>query len=469
MLWFGIAAEERPVMLTVALATVLVPLNSTMIAVALPGIARDFGSGLSSAGWPVTGYLVAMASLQPLGGKLGDRFGRRRVILAGLSVFGVASLAAAAAPSLPLLMAFRILQAVSGALVMPNGAALVRTMLPAERRTRGVGLVGAAAGLAAALGPPLGGALVNAVEWRAIFLVNVPIVAAAVFTGWRALPRDAARAGWGGTFDSAGAVMLPSFLISVAALLVFSGRGLHPGVLAAWGTATALGAAAFLAWELRQADPVFQPRFFRQRAFLAANLAVCLSNMAMYSRLLVVPILLAARGGHSALHIGLILTSLSAGMALLTPVGGRIADELGRRWPSVAGFVLLAGGAVWIAAGGGDVSVAALIGGLALAGIGLGVANPGVSTSAVESLDRSQAGSASGVFSTSRYLGSIVGSAVLAGLLGAGRDRLVQVETVFVIIAVAAAGSVLAAMALRSRPPGEAWPRDSASGGDSNR
>jgi MFS family permease len=139
--------------LTVALGTMLAPLNSTMIAVAMPGVMDEFHAGFGTAGWLVTAYLIAMASLQPVAGKLGDRIGRCRLVLGGLLGFGLASLAAAAAPHLWVLISFRVLQAVAGALIVPNGAALVREIVPVERRGGRFGLIGAAVALAAAVGP----------------------------------------------------------------------------------------------------------------------------------------------------------------------------------------------------------------------------------------------------------------------------------------------------------------------------
>ena len=174
---------ERGVLATVALGTMLAPLNSTMIAVALPSVIQEFDADVASAGWLVTAYLIAMASLQPVAGKLGDRVGRRPLILGGVACFGLASLAAAWTSSLTALLFFRVLQAVAGAIAVPNGAALLREVIPAERRAGRFGLVGAAIALAAAAGPPLGGLLVGQAGWRAIFLVNVVLVVPAVLIG----------------------------------------------------------------------------------------------------------------------------------------------------------------------------------------------------------------------------------------------------------------------------------------------
>ncbi len=153
----GAPRNETAILITVALATVLAPLNSTMIGVALPVIMGEFSIDLESGSWLVIAYLITMAALQPVGGKLGDRFGRRPLIIGGLIYFALASLAAGTASSFSELMIFRIQQAIAGAIVMPNGMALLREVVPAERRASRIGLLGSAIVLGAAAGPPLGG------------------------------------------------------------------------------------------------------------------------------------------------------------------------------------------------------------------------------------------------------------------------------------------------------------------------
>src|SRR5215213_9442983 len=182
------ASSDRAVLAAVALGGTLLPLNSTMIAVALPDIASDTGGGVAASSWLVTAYVVAMATLGPFAGRLGDRLGRRRVLLWGLVAFAFASLAAGAAPSLELLIVARLGQAVAGSLVFPNAIALLRDALPEGRRAAGFGLLGSAVGAAAAVGPVAGGLLVGGFGWRAIFLVNVPVVCAAVMLSLRSLP-----------------------------------------------------------------------------------------------------------------------------------------------------------------------------------------------------------------------------------------------------------------------------------------
>ena len=433
----------------------LAPLNSTMIAVALPEVMDEFEVGLASAGWLVTAYLVAMASLLPVTGKLGDRLGHRRLFLAGLALFGVSSLAASAAPDLWVLLAFRTLQAVGAALIVPTGAALLRDAVPVERRGMAFGYIGAAVAVAAASGPPLGGVLVEAAGWRAIFYVNVLLVLPALAVGWRRLPPTLPPS-LKGRFDFVGATMLVVVLVGAAALLMSLGRSPHGSVLVVGAVAVVAVGAALLLHELRHPDPVLRLRLFQNRAFAAASAGIGLGNLAMYTLLLSVPLLLVDLHDSSILHVGLVLTALSASMILLAPFGGRLADRYGRRRPTAVGLALMAVGALPIGLMGAAISLSALVVGLTLVGIGLGLATPGLQTSAVESVTSEDSGVAFGVYSTSRYLGSIVGSALLAGLLGTDRADLDGLDTVFAIVFVAAVLAAFASLGLRPRPEARA-------------
>ena len=442
-------SRERGIIATVALATMLAPLNSTMIAVALPRVIEEFGSDVSAAGWLVTAYLITMASLQPVAGKLGDRFGRRPLILGGVAGFGLASIAAAWAPSLPALLTFRVLQAVAGAIALPNGAALLREVIPPERRAGRFGLVGAAIAFAAAAGPPLGGFLVKHGGWQALFEVNLVVVVPALLIGWRSIPVMPAR-DIHHTFDLSGSLLLLALLVGGAAVLTNGAR--FGGPLAALIGLGAL-AGTFLWRELRHPDPVLQPRLFRSQTFAAANAAIALSNLAMYTTLLAIPILLSRRPGWESDEVGLVLAAMSTGMVLLSPMGGRLADHWGRRWPTVIGLFLLSLGLLPLAWTGGAVSTSALLGGLGLAGAGLGLSSAGMQTAALEAVAAKDSGVASGVFSTSRYLGSIVGSSVLGGMLGTTADGVAGFKQVFVMAVAAAFVSAFVSVGLHDHPP----------------
>ena len=435
-------------LLTAALGTMLMPLNSTMIAVALPDIVEDLEVSLASSAWLVSGYLIAQASLQPLAGKLGDRFGRRPLILGGLGSFAVVSLGAALAPTLGVLIACRILQAVTGAMVFPNAFALVRELLPERRRGAAFGMLGSAIGLAAAAGPPVGGALVELGGWRAIFLVNLPWIAAALWLALRTVPERVAGAGRG-RFDSIGAVALSLLLASAAWLM-------HPGDVAAWiipagVVVLAILTAWFVRFELGREDPVLQPRFLRVRPFAAATASVGLSNLALYGTLLAVPVLLASRPGWSGAEIGIALAAMSVPMLAVSPLGGWLSDRAGRRIAATTGLALVSAALVPLAIAGEDVTIALLIGSLALIGTGIGLSNAAVQAAGVEALEPRDAGVASGIFSTGRYVGGIASASLVAALVtGAQGDY----GLLFTIEAAAALLATLLALALPGRHAG---------------
>jgi EmrB/QacA subfamily drug resistance transporter len=443
-----LAGDELGLIVAVALGAMLAPLNSTMIAVALPHLTIDLGTDAFASTWLVTTYLIIMAALQPVAGKLGDRFGRRSLMLGGVAGFGLASLGAACATSLSALIGLRALQAVAGALAFPNGVALLREYIPAGRRAGRSGMVGAAVAAAAAVGPALGGLLVSLAGWRAIFIANLALVIPALLLGWHAIPAETMQRARR-PFDLLGALLLAALLAGVVALLMPGQYSRHT----IWfgGASLLLGLVLFLWYESRQPDPALQPRLFRHRTFAAATAAVGLSNLAMYTILLVLPVYLGQRAAWNSAQIGLALALLSAGSVALAPIGGRLADRFGRRWPTVGGMALLALGLLPLGLGGAGFAEL-LLAGLALAGAGLGLGAAGLQTSAVEAVARGESGMAAGVFSTSRYLGSIVGTSLLAHMLapsGAG------IDAVFALAFGAALAAMLSALALEvSHVPG---------------
>lgn len=446
---------ELRLTVAVALATMLAPLNSTMIAVALPPIAAQFDAG-ASVPWLVTGYLIAMASLQPVAGKLGDRLGRRPLILGGLAVFAVASLGAALAPTFGWLLSFRVLQGVAGALAFPNGAALLRDAIPGARRGRRFGLVGAGASLAAAIGPPVAGVLVWLSGWQSIFYVNVLLIVPALWLGWTTFP-PAQRRAEQRPFDLAGSALLSVALIAVAVQLTHRGPS-GVGSLAIWALAL-LATVVFALVEWRHPDPAVQLRLFGRRAFAAANVGIASGNFAMYVTLLSVPLLLAGRSGGS-IGAGAVLAAMSGAMFVASPIGGALADRWGRRRPALLGMALMATGTVALVVFGSGLSIPVLVGALMLIGLGVGTGTPALQTTAVEAAPARDAGMASGVYTTSRYLGSIVGSALLAQLLGGAQLRgpgavalgPAAAGTVFAMVAGAAVLALLAAFGLQDRP-----------------
>ena len=396
----------------IAIGTALAPLNSTMIAVALPDIQRSFGVSVTATALLVTIYLVAMAAGQPIGGRLGDLFGRRRVYLLGLVWFAAASAGCAFAPSLEWLIVFRTQQALAGALSFPNGAAMVREAVSPQRRGSAFGVVGMATGLAAASGPPLGGALAHAFGWPAIFWANVPVVGTAILLGWRSLPRKT-TGGDRPPFDVVGSGLLTASLGAVLVIPMLLRLG-QPVLAAIGGLAGIMFAVGFVRWELSARSPVVDVRLFARPHFAAACASIGLSNLVMYTTLLALPLYLEGVRGLGVQVAGAVLVALSAFAALWGPVGGRWTDKRGRWLPAVAGAAILLFGAVMLTAAVNRPGIGFLAAALATMGLGLGMAGAPVQTAAVEAVPMQATGSAAGIFSTARYLGSVTGSTILA-------------------------------------------------------
>ncbi len=457
------ARVERRVVAGAALAAMLAPLNSTMIAVALPSIRAQFQVGVGSLAWLVTGYLVVMASLQPVAGRLGDRLGRRPLLLGGLALFAFASVAAANAPGFAWLVAARLLQAAAASLALPNASALLRVLVPAVRRGRVFGWLGTATSLAAATGPLLAGLLISMAGWQAIFWVNLALVVPSVLLVHRAMPdsQTASRPGPGSAFDFAGAAALSAILGSGATLVVLT-RHYGPLQIAEAVTLAAV-AVGFVFYEARQAVPVLQPRLFRRRAFSAAASGIALGNFTMYVSLLTVPILMASRRGWTAAGAGWLLTAMTGAQLVCAPCGGWLADARGRRAPAVAGLGGMSAGAVLLAVAGGSVGIAQLAVGLALIGGGIGLAGAALQTAACESVTAADAGLALGMYSTSRYLGSILGSSLLAQILQRFGDVPSTFGGVFDMIALAALLSAVAGLGVPGRAPAVSAPPAAAS------
>jgi DHA2 family methylenomycin A resistance protein-like MFS transporter len=441
---------EREVMITAALGTMLAPLNSTMIVVALPEILDDFGRSLAWGSWIVLSYLVAMAAVQPLGGSLGDRYGRRRLFLVGLSGFLVATVVAALAWRIEVLLAARTVQAITGAVAIPNGTALVRTLVPIQRQGRAFGTIGSGIAFAAAAGPPLGGLITDGLGWRWIFLANILLIAPAFALASR-LPRDR-PAGVPARFDLAGAALMTSALVTLALALTswrLKGIPLWAGPLLALLGVTA---AELLRRHVRaHPRPVVSLGVFRRPGFAAATATVLLSNMAMYTTLLALPVFLTRRLDWGSSRVGLLLAGLSMQMVVFSPVGGWLADRRGKRVPATLGTALIALGTVPLIALGTGWTWWMLLIPLVVVGVGIGLSAAPVQATAIQAVPSSEAGQAAGMFSTMRYLGSILGSAGMAAILAGDPPAISAFRVLFALLLVASLGALLSASRLEPR------------------
>lgn len=411
------------------LAASLMPLNSTMIAVAVPAIAREVDHDPATVTQAlVATYLVAAIALQSPGGKLGDRVGQWRAFAVGQILLMAGAIAGFLAPSLLLLAVSRVVMASGGAIVVPATIALMRTELPEEKRGRAFGIFGSVMSLAAGIGPLVGGELVRLFDWPSIFLANVPILAlsALLAATARHVPTERNRT----RFDWPGSVLLAAALSClVSATEVSGGRSL---ALVVVGAALVV---PFVAVERRAADPVVAFRLFGNPRFVAGTLVIGLLNLVMYGLLFEIPLVLVERFGLDAGSTGRVIVVMMLAMVVTSTLAGRLTDWVGPRPLGVAGtLVCLAGVLVLWLAPLGSAGAARLP--LALLGVGIGLANPAAQTASMAVVARADSGMAAGLSSTMRYLGGIVGVALLQ--LGYDRSLTVFVGTLVITLGCAA-------------------------------
>lgn len=446
-----------PLLLAVSsLGAVLAPLNSTMIAVALPEIRHEFGLSHATAGWLISGYLIAMAVAQPLGGRLGDQVGRIRVFRTGLLAFLVLSIGAMLAPTFALLVAFRMAQAVAGAVLIPNGMAMLRTGAPPERLGRLNGINGSILSAAAASGPLLGAAALALGSWRLVFLLSLPFPIAALIL----LPRlhlEEVRTTVRAPVDWLGTALFVGLLGGVTLQLSVLRDGEDPATSAVrWLAVVAVG-AAFIWRQWVTPAPAAEWRLFRARSFSAATAFVLLTNLTMYTTLLMIPFFVKDVQGKSTQLSGLLLGAMSICVAIIAPLGGRLSDAFGRRPLSLAGSALaLVGAIALLAVLRTDASAISLAACLGVLGVGLGLGTGPSVTAAIESAPVGLAGSASGTSSMMRYIGGILGAGLLAGVLSDGAGGHADVATfrfVGLVVVATAALACAAAAFLHTFPP----------------
>ena len=441
------------VLATVSLGVLLAPLNSTMLAVALPRLRDEFDVSAAAAAWLVSGYLIAMAVVQPVAGRLGDEIGRERVFRWALLAFLVVSLGAACSPFYGLLVLFRILQAVFGAALMPNGMAMLRAAVPPEQFGRFAGMNSAVIGSAAAGGPLLGGLILDLGSWRWLFVANVPVVLGALLMA-RLLAPSTSQAARSVRTDWIG---LGVFAVLLVAVTLALNQLRSDRLLFVWLTVGTVALGWVFWWQQRRSkNPTAAWSLFRRRSFVGASSHILLMNLAMYTTLLAIPFFVTDIQGRDAAAAGVLLSAMAILQAATSPIVGRLSDVVGRRTPALAGSVLaVLAAAALVALISRDVPLLVLAIPVALLGLGVGLGFVSASAAAVESVPVHLSGSAAGTQSMMRYLGSIVGSGFLAGLLtleGGGDAGITTFRLLFAVVLAFALVSIAAAALIRPRP-----------------
>ena len=426
-------------MLGLASGAILVPLNSTMLAVALPDVMGEFSLGANQVSSLVSLYLGTVAIVLPIAGTLGDRFGSRPVFLAGVLGFGAASLVAAITSSFEVLELARILQASAGALVSTSSAVLLRESAPPARRGEAFGIFDLLVSTSAAVGPFVGGVIVAWFGWRAMFLVAAPIaLLAALLVGvvLRGDPgRHAAARGSARTLDVPGLALLGA---AIGAFLIgIQGGAATPFEHGVWLGASAGLLVAFVAVELRQQDPAIDPRLFTRRPFAAATIGVFGMTVVLHGCFVAVPLLVELVLREPATTSGIVLLGIAGVSAVVAPLGGRASDRQGRRRVVVLGSVVSALGLTALALPGAVASAVVVGALLGVVGLGMGLSGSPRQAAALESVDTARAGMAAGAYYSARYVGGAVGASVMGALLG-GTVLAGGVSLGFGVLAVAA-------------------------------
>ena len=407
--WYILAA--------LALGMFMALLDATIVNIAVPAIITDLGTSITQVSWVLNAYNITLVVLFLSMGRIADRYGKKRVFLAGLVIFTLFSLACGFAPNIEFLIVFRVGQAVGAAGMVPVSLAIMLGVFPRSQHGMAVGIWGAVGSIAAALGPGLGGLLVTYGSWHWIFFVNVPIGIAAFVAAVILVPesRGGERAGSG--------VDVPGIALSAVGIFALT-LALVQGNQWGWTSARILGlvalwavtAALFVVWELRTSSPMLDLRLFRIRPFTAANASMLLVGTAMGGAIFLLVIFMVTVMGYSELRAALSITPLPLTALVLAPFVGRRVDKVGPRGAAAAGGLFFTAGLVALAFLDASATTGDVIWRVMLVGAGIAFSMPTLMSAGMTSLPDRVRGVGSGVLNTSRQMGFVLGVAVLVGI-----------------------------------------------------
>jgi len=441
--------SPRAVLALTGTALFMIVLDNLIVASALPSIERSLNSPLSSAEWILDAYILSFAVLILTGAALGERFGRRRVFIAGLVIFTAASAAGALAANVGQLVAARAVQGAGSAILMPLTLTLLTNAFPAEKRGTALGIWSSIAGLGVAAGPVVGGLVTDALSWHWIFWINVPVGVAAILLSPRLLEESRGRRE---PIDLTGLALVSAGLLGVVYATV---RGNDAGWLSASTvSAYVLGTLlliAFVAFELRKEHPMLPMRLFRSARFSISNATGFLLHFAMFGAFLMVIQFLVEVRGESPVMSGVWTLPWTIMPFAISPIAGRIGQRTNAALPAAVGMALLGLGTLELATRlGASTTPLAMTPAMVAIGVGIGLTLPNLAALAMGSVPAADIGKASGTLSTARQVGSVVGVAVAVAILQASGPGVSHADTAngishaFAVASVAAiAGSLL--------------------------
>ncbi|MBK6015269.1 MFS transporter [Streptomyces sp. MBT53] len=413
--------QGKWVLLTTVLGSSMAMVDSTVVNVALPRIGRDLNADLAALQWTVNAYMLTLAGLILLGGSLGDRYGRRKIFVLGVVWFAAASLLCGFAPNAGVLIAARALQGIGGALLTPGSLALIQASFHPDDRARAVGLWSGFGGIGAAIGPFLGGWLVDGPGWRWVFLINVPMALVCAPIAVRHVPESAdGRAH--GRFDVLGAALGAVALALVTYALIEAADGPLPVVIVTAAAGVAAG-VAFVHVEKRSPDPMMPPGIFASRQFTAVNLVTLCVYAAFSGFFFLTALQLQVVAGYSALEAGTALLPTTALMLLFSARSGELAQRIGPRIPLTVGPLLCAAAMLLMLRVGPDASyLTDVVPALLVMGAGMVILVAPLTATVLASVDTARAGLASGINNAAARAAGLIAIAALPLLAGMGSE-----------------------------------------------
>jgi EmrB/QacA subfamily drug resistance transporter len=423
-------------------------LSGSIVNATLPVMARALDADVATIEWVVVLFLLVQSGLLLGFGRLGDLRGHKSIYVGGLVIFIGSSLLCGLAPSAAFLIGARVLQATGGSMVIATSTAILTRAFPAQQRGRALGLQATMVYLGLASGPPLGGWLADALDWRAVFYVNVPVGLVTLILSLRFLPHDA-PSHRGERFDRAGAA---TYLLGLIALLL----ALNQGHAWGWTSPVILGCLAlglgllglFAAIELRVPSPMLDLDLFRRRAFSAPVLSAVLNYMGVSATFFLMPFYLIQGRDLIPAQAGLILTAQPIVMALTTSFSGALSDRVGSRLPATLGMAVLSVGLLLLSRAGDAAPLAYVTGALAIIGLGIGLFTSPNSSAVMGAVPSERRGVASGILATARTLGNVLGVGVAAAIFNTVLSDAGPASATAVVDGVSAALTAAAAIAM---------------------
>lgn len=457
-------ARGRWVLAATVLGSGIAFLDGTVVQVALPAIGDDLGGSLADLQWTINGYLVTLSALLLLGGSLGDRFGRRRVFVAGLVAFTVASVLCGLAPSPGLLIAARALQGVGGAMLVPGSLAIVAATFHPDDRAKAIGAWSGLAGVASAIGPFVGGWLIDSVSWRLVFLINVPLAAVAIWITLRHVPET--RSATATRLDVPGAVLATVTLAGVTYFAIERSGALS----IASGVCGLVAGVAFVVVERRSTQPMLPVSLFASRQFSGANLATVAVYAGLGGAFFLLVLRLQFSLGYSALEAGAALVPFTLLLLALSARAGALAQRIGARLPMTVGPLAAAAGILLLSGvSPGDRYLTGVLPGVVVFGLGMAMTIAPLTAAVFASVPDESAGAASGVNNAAARMAGLLAVAALPSLAGITTDGPVaeSLDSGFaagmrIAAAVTASGGIISFLLVRETAPVHAVTQPSA-------